>query len=117
MTTKLEKIIESLNLKLQRGIINEDDIKVLKRLVIQYEDHINEIENMRFFVIGLVTLRKIGYNEKDISIILLNIISKFGTKKVDKLLFEGLHYMEEYGKVNLNKGNINKNHKQNTLYH
>jgi hypothetical protein len=57
MTTKLEEIIESLNLKLQRGIINEDDIKVLRRLAIQYEDYINKIENIRLFVIGLITLR------------------------------------------------------------
>lgn len=99
MTTKLEEIIESLNLKLQRGIINEDDTKVLKRLVIQYEDYINEIGDKRLFVIGLVTLRKIGYNEKDISIILLNIISKFGINKIDKLLFEvSAHIYERYYK-------------------
>jgi len=99
MTTKLEEIIESLNLKLQRGIINEDDTKVLKRLVIQYEDYINEIGDKRLFVIGLVTLRKIGYNEKDISIILLNIISKFRINKIDKLLFEvSAHIYERYYK-------------------
>jgi hypothetical protein len=99
MTTKLEEIIESLNLKLQRGIINEDDFKVLKRLAIQYEDHINEIRDKRLFVIGLVTLRKIGYDEKDISIILLNIISKFGINKIDKLLFEvSAHIYERYYK-------------------
>jgi hypothetical protein len=99
MTTKLEEIIESLNLKLQRGIINEDDFKVLKRLVIQYEDYINEIGDKRLFVIGLVTLRKIGYDEKDISIILLNIISKFGINKIDKLLFEvSAHIYERYYK-------------------
>jgi len=99
MTTKLEEIIESLNLKLQRGIINEDDTKVLRRLAIQYGDYINKIENIHFFVIGLVTLRKIGYNEKDISIILLNIISKFGVNKIDKLLFEvSAHIYERYYK-------------------
>jgi len=99
MTTKLEEIIELLNFKLQRGIINEDDFKVLERLVIQYEDHINKIENMRFFVIGLVRLREIGFDEKYISIILLNIISKFGTNKIDKLLFEvSAHIYERYYK-------------------
>jgi hypothetical protein len=95
MTTKLEKIIESLDFKLQRGRINEDDFKVLKRLVIQYRDYINEMENMHFLVIGLVTLRKIGYDEKDISTILLSIISKFGINKIDKLLFEVSTYIYE----------------------
>ena len=95
MATKLEEIIESLNLKLQRGIINENDIKILKRLIIQYEDYINKIENIRFFVIGLVTLRKIGYDEKDISMILLNIISRFGINMIDKLLFEVSAYIYE----------------------
>jgi len=98
MTTKLEEIIESLNLKLQRGIINEDDIKVLRRLAIQYEDYIKEIENIHTFIIGLVTLRKIGYDEKDISIILLSTISRFGINKIDKLLFEvSIYINQRYG--------------------
>ncbi len=99
MTTKLEKIIGLLNFKLQRGIINEDDFKVLKRLIIQYEVYINNIENIHLLIVGLITLRKIGYDEKDISTMLLNVISKLETNKIDKLLFEvSAHIYERYYK-------------------
>jgi hypothetical protein len=98
MTTKLEEIIESLNLKLQRGIINKDDIKVLRRLAIQCEDYINKIEKIRLFITGLVTLRKIGYDEKDIFTI-LNWILNLGIGKVDRVLFEvSIYINQKYSK-------------------
>ena len=102
MTTKLEEIIESLNLKLQRGIINKDDIKVLRRLTIQCEDCIDKIGNIHLFVIGLVTLRKIGYDEKDIFTI-LNWILNLGISEIDKVLFEVSIYINQRYKEEFEK--------------
>ncbi|MFP3132161.1 MAG: hypothetical protein RXQ77_02375, partial [Candidatus Nanopusillus sp.] len=58
---------------------------------------------------------------------LLNIIKELDTYKqsyiefnkeyLPKLLFEGLDYIKGYININSNKGNINKNHEQNILYH
>jgi hypothetical protein len=102
MTTKLEKILELLNLKLQRGIIKEKDFEILKGLVIKYEDDIDKIENIHYFVIGIVELIKIGYDEKDISVILTDILN-LGIKEIYKALFEvsiyiGERYDEEFRK-------------------
>ena len=87
MTTKLERILELLNSKLQRGIIKKEDFEILKELVIQYEDYIDKIENIHYFVMGLVNLKIIGYDEKDISVILEDI-SNLGIKEIDEALFE-----------------------------
>jgi len=88
MTTKLERILELLNSKLQNGRIKKEDFEILKESVIQYviryEDH---IKNTNFFVIGLVNLIEIGYDVKDISVILTDI-SNLGIKEIDKALFE-----------------------------
>jgi hypothetical protein len=95
MTTKLEKIIELLNSKLQKGIIKKEDFEILKELIIQYairyEDY---IENVHYFAIGLVNLIEIGYDEKDISTILTDI-SNLGIKEIDKALFEVSIYIYE----------------------
>jgi hypothetical protein len=88
MTTTLERIYELLNSKLQKGIIKKEDFEILEELIIQYvikyEDY---IENIHYFVIGLVDLIEIGYDEKDISTILTDI-SNLGIKEIDKALFE-----------------------------
>jgi len=91
MTTKLERILELLNSKLQNGRIKEKDFEILKELVIKY---IDKIENIHYFVIGLVDLRKIGYDEKDMSIILTEI-SNLGIKETDKALFEFSIYIDK----------------------
>jgi hypothetical protein len=91
MTTKLERILELLNSKLQRGIIKKEDFEILKELVIKYKD-LDKIENAERFVSGLVDLRKIGYDEKDISVILTDI-PNLGIKEIDKALFEFFIYI------------------------
>ena len=98
MTTKLEEIIRLLNFKSQKGVINNKDSEILKRVVIQYEDYINKIKNEHPFVLGLIELKKLGYDEKDISII-LNWILNFGISEVDKVLFEvSIYINHRYGK-------------------
>ena len=89
MTTKLEKILELLNLNFQNGRINEKDFETLRWLIILYEDYINriEIEDIHNFTIGLVELKRIGYDKKDISTILIWILN-LGIKEIGKILFE-----------------------------
>jgi hypothetical protein len=88
MTTELEKIRELLNSKLQKGIIKKEDFEILEELVIRYAIRYKDyIENIHYFVIGLVDLIEIGYDEKDISTILTDI-SNLGIKEIDKALFE-----------------------------
>ena len=97
MTTKLERIIELLNSKLQRGIIKKEDFEILKGLVMGYE-YLDKIENIHYFVMGLVDLIEIGYNVKDISVILTDI-PNLGIKEIGKALFKfSTHIYEGYDK-------------------
>jgi hypothetical protein len=95
MTTELERIHELLNSKLQKGIIKKEDFEILEELVIRYAIRYKDyIENIHYFVIGLVDLIEIGYDEKDISTILTDI-SNLGIKEIDKALFEVSIYIYE----------------------
>jgi hypothetical protein len=95
MTTELEKIRELLNSKLQKGIIKKEDFEILEELVIQYVIRYKDcIENIHYFVIGLVDLIEIGYDVKDISTILADI-SNLGIKEIDKALFKVSIYIYE----------------------
>jgi len=96
MTTKLERILELLNLNFQNGRINKKDFETLRWLIILYEDYIKriEIEDIHNFTIGLVELKRIGYDKKDISTILIWILN-LGIKKIGKMLFEVSTYIHE----------------------
>jgi len=84
----------------------EKDLKYDKKLkeILNIKKELDTYSNRLLDIFNLLNVYKQSY-------------IKFKEEYLPKLLFEGLHYIEEYGKVNLNKGNINKNHKQNTLYH
>ena len=104
MTTKLEKILELLNLNFQNGRINKKDFETLRWLIILYEDYINriEIEDIHNFTIGLVELKRIGYDKKDISTILIWILN-LGIKEIGKILFEVSTYIYERYKEEFEK--------------
>jgi len=102
MTTKLERILELLNLNFQNGRINEKDFEILRWLVIQYEDYINRIEDIYSFTIGLVELKRIGYDKRDISTILIWILN-LGIKEIGKILFKVSTYIYERYKEEFEK--------------
>jgi hypothetical protein len=104
MTTKLEKILELLNLNFQNGRINKKDFETLRWLIILYEDYIKriEIEDIHNFTIGLVELKRIGYDKKDISTILIWILN-LGIKEIGKILFEVSTYIHERYKEEFEK--------------
>jgi hypothetical protein len=84
----------------------EKDLKYSKKLkkILNIKKELDVYYNRLLYISDLLDVYKQSY-------------IKFKEEYLPKLLFEGLHYIEEYEKVNLNKSNINKNREQNIIYH
>ncbi|NAZ25994.1 MAG: hypothetical protein GU343_00420 [Nanoarchaeota archaeon] len=78
----------------------EKDLRYAKKLkeILNIKKELDVYSNRLLDILNLLDVYKQSY-------------IKFKEEYLPKLLFEGLHYIKEYGNVNLNK-----NHEQNILY-